>query len=152
MIMKYLLSLIFAFLLIGCGQSQKTENRGNDTIPANLSQQVAPAAPTLNASRPDTMQQNTQAPAVNPYAKANIEVKPFVNNTGDAKGSWGYDIYIDKTMYIHQPSIPAVPGNMGFSTAAKSQKAGEFVAYKIKHNIMPPAVTSKELDSLGVLR
>ena len=64
---------------------------------------------------------------------------------------FGYDIYKDDAVYIHQPHIPAVGGNNGFSTEAKAKKAAGFVAYKIEHNIMPPSVTPAELDSLGVL-
>ena len=65
---------------------------------------------------------------------------------------YGYDIYIFNSPdpYIHQPHIPAVPGNTGFQTEAKARKAAEFIAYKIKNNIMPPSVTPHDLDSLGV--
>ena len=86
---------------------------------------------------------------------APLRIALFNNDTmksdNQIKG-FGYNIYKDDALYIHQPSIPAVPGNEGFSTEAKAKKAAEFVAYKIGHNIMPPSVTPKELDSLGVLK
>ena len=85
---------------------------------------------------------------------ASLRIKIFNNDTVKAdkpiKG-FGYDIYKDDAVYIHQPHIPAVGGNNGFSTEAKAKKAAGFVAYKIEHNIMPPSVTPAELDSLGVL-
>lgn len=84
-----------------------------------------------------------------------LRIVIFYNDTAKIdkpiKG-FGYDIYKDDSRYIHQPSIPAVPGNNGFSTEAKAKKAAEFVAYKIEQNIMPPSVTPQELDSLGVLK
>jgi hypothetical protein len=65
---------------------------------------------------------------------------------------WGYDIYISGKMYIHQPQIPAVGGNLGFKTKGKARKAAELAVYKIRRNIMPPTISVEELDSLGVLK
>ena len=93
------------------------------------------------------MKAASQQPAENPYKDATIEVKAFKDSIG-----WGYDVFINKSQYVHQPHIPAVPGNRGFSSEAFAKKTGEFVGYKIKNNIMPPSVTPAELDSLGVLK
>ena len=98
---------------------------------------------------------DTVKPAPNPYANATIEVKVFSNDTlkQDFKATgFGYDIYINGTMYIHQYNIPALPGNNGFKTKEAAQKAGELVAYKVKNNIMPPTVSVEELDSIGVMK
>ena len=48
----------------------------------------------------------------NPYAKAQIITKiiPSENNT------FGYDILVNGKTLVHQPSIPAMSGNRGFST------------------------------------
>ncbi|MEO6253745.1 MAG: DUF4907 domain-containing protein [Ferruginibacter sp.] len=85
---------------------------------------------------------------------ASLRIKVFNNDTMKSdkpiKG-FGYDIYKDDAVYIHQPHIPAVGGNNGFSTEVNAKKAAGFVVYKIEHNIMPPSVTAAELDSLGVL-
>src|SRR3954462_6962289 len=86
---------------------------------------------------------------------ARLRIAIFDNDTlksGKPIKGFGYNIYKDDALYIHQPAIPAVPGNEGFSTEAKAKKAAEFVAYKIRNNIMPPSVTPQELDSLGVLK
>ena len=94
------------------------------------------------------------APKENPYINAEMEIKVFKNDSGagaNLKG-FGYDVYLNQKLYIHQPNIPAVSGNTGFNTEEEARKAGELIAYKIKHNIMPPSVTAKELDSLGVLK
>jgi hypothetical protein len=78
---------------------------------------------------------------------SDVSVKTFQQNTG-----WGYDIFANGKLYIHQPNIPAVSGNDGFKSEADAKRAGEFVAYKIRNNIMPPSVTPEELDSLGVIQ
>ena len=87
--------------------------------------------------------------AGNPYEGSVVEVKTFKND--DVLTGYGYDIYVDNSLKVHQPHIPAVSGNKGFSSEEKAKRAGEFVGYKFKNNIMPPSVSTKELDSLGVL-
>jgi len=83
---------------------------------------------------------------------SHAEVKVFSNDTVKNSGlsGFGYDIYVNNRLAIHQPNIPAVNGNMGFKTKEDAQKAGELAAYKISNNIMPPAVSVQELDSLGI--
>jgi hypothetical protein len=140
--MKTASSVLILLLLFACGQPQKTESQKDSS---------AAVIPPLKEQEADTIRQGQ--PSANPhFEKANISVKTFQNNAdNDARGTWGYDVYVDTSRYITQPSIPSVPGNKGFSSEARARKAGEFVAYKVKHNIMPPAVTPAELDSLGVL-
>ena len=94
------------------------------------------------AGKQEVQQQN------NPYAKAEITIKiiPSINKT------FGYDIFINGQRVIHQPHIPAVPGNKGFTTKAKAQKVAEFVVKKIRNNDMPPAVTIDDLKKKGVLK
>jgi hypothetical protein len=83
----------------------------------------------------------------NPYANAKITVKiiPSVNNT------FGYDIFVDGKLLVHQPHIPAVPGNKGFATKEKAKKVADFVVKKIRSNEMPPTITVDNLNKLGVL-
>jgi len=64
--------------------------------------------------------------------------------------TFGYDIFLNGKLYIHQPNIPAVSGNAGFQTEENARKIAELVIVKIKHNIIPPTVIVNELDSLGV--
>ena len=101
--------------------------------------------PDKNASR--------EVPGYNPYKDAELSVSVFKIDSIEHNGSrgWGYDILIKGEIHIHQPNIPAIMGNNGFSSEEKARAAGEFVIQKIKNNILPPAVTPEELDSLGVL-
>jgi hypothetical protein len=63
---------------------------------------------------------------------------------------FGYDIYKNKQMLIHQPSIPAFPGNEGFQTKADAVKIAMLVIKKLKRGEMPPSVSRNELIALKV--
>ena len=87
----------------------------------------------------------------NPYADAQITTKIIPS----AKNTFGYDILIESrplVQLIHQPNIPGLPGNEGFSTKEKAQKVADFVVQKIRRNEMPPIVTIKDLNNMGVLK
>ncbi len=64
--------------------------------------------------------------------------------------TFGYDILSDNKTYIHQPSIPGLPGHAGFRKKQDAEKVAKLVMYKLSHNIMPPTVEKRELDSLKV--
>ncbi len=103
-----------------------------------------------SAKEDNTVIQQPVNKEVSSDTKVKLEVKTFPNDS-TIKG-WGYDIYADGALYIHQPHIPAVPGNKGFQSAQKAETAGNFAVYKIRNNIMPPSISVQELDSLGVLK
>ena len=64
---------------------------------------------------------------------------------------FGYDIYLEGKLYVHQPTIPAVSGNRTFTSEQKAIRAAQLVVYKIEHNILPPTIEIRELDSLHLL-
>ena len=84
----------------------------------------------------------------NPYANAEITIKILPA----AKNTFGYDILFYGKPLVHQPNIPAMPGNEGFSTREKAQTVAEFVVEKIRKNEMPPTVTIEDLNKMGVLK
>jgi len=92
-------------------------------------------------------------PGYNKFEKTKLTVSVFKVDSTEVNGNrgWGYDILADGAIYIHQPNVPAIMGNSGFSSEEKAMKTGEYVIGKIRNNIMPPSVTPEELDSLGVL-
>ena len=96
-----------------------------------------------------------QSPTVayNPYENSEITVEVFKVDSLENDGStgWGYDILINGQLYIHQPNIPAVMGNNGFSSEDKAREAGELIISKIRNNILPPSVTVEELETKGLL-
>ena len=63
---------------------------------------------------------------------------------------FGYDIYKDSVLIIHQPIIPGVQGNKGFASKSDANKTAMLTIYKLSHGIMPPSITIKELDSLKI--
>jgi hypothetical protein len=84
----------------------------------------------------------------NPYTSAELTIRiiPSVNNT------FGYDILLYGRPLVHQPTIPGLPGNEGFSTKERAQKIAEFVVKKIRNNEMPPTVTIEDLNNISVLK
>lgn len=101
------------------------------------------------------MSEKAKQPQANPYKDAKIEVIVYNNDTvkQDAKYTgYGYAISVFGAKQVNQPHKPGMPGLSGFKTAADAKKTGDFVAYKIRNNIMPPTVSMQELDSLGVLK
>ena len=84
----------------------------------------------------------------NPYEKAEITIKtiPSANKT------FGYEIILNGKTLVHQPSIPGLPGNNGFTTKERAKKVGAFVVNKIRKNEMPPTVTIEDLNKMGVLK
>ena len=84
----------------------------------------------------------------NPYAEAQITTRiiPSVNNT------FGYDIIVNGKTLVHQPHIPGLPGNDGFTTKERAQTVAGFVVKKIRNNEMPPTVKIEDLNNLGVLQ
>ena len=84
----------------------------------------------------------------NPYANAKISIK-IIPAT---KKTFGYDILVYGRPLVHQPNIPALPGNDGFTTKERARKVAEFVVKKIRKNEMPPSVTIEDLNNMGVLK
>jgi hypothetical protein len=60
---------------------------------------------------------------------------------------WGYDISKKDKIYIHQPYMPAVEGQVPFQDKRSAKKTGRLVIKKIK-NHKSPAVTREELKSI----
>ena len=84
----------------------------------------------------------------NPYANSEITIKIIPS----IKKTFGYDILLQGEPFVHQPNIPALPGNKGFTTRERAQKVAEFVVKKIRKNEMPPTVTSDDLNGMDVLK
>ena len=63
---------------------------------------------------------------------------------------YGYDIFVNGRLRIHQPTIPGQPGNTGFKNKADAKKVALVVMDKISKGIMPPTITQEELKNLGI--
>jgi hypothetical protein len=91
---------------------------------------------------------NIKFPEAGAYSNVNLTYKIFdaPNNT------FGYDVYADNKLLIHQTSIPAMPGNEGFTTKPNAQKVAMLVIDKIKKGEMPPTVSVEELKKLKAIK
>jgi hypothetical protein len=64
-----------------------------------------------------------------------------------SKQGWGYDILRNNKIYIHQPYIPAVEGQVPFRDKQSARNTGRLVIKKIRKH-KSPAITKQELESL----
>jgi hypothetical protein len=96
----------------------------------------------------DTINKDSNNNEINPYKNSNItfSIIPSIENT------YGYEIFIDNKKVISQPSIPGILGNRGFISIEQAQKVASLAINKIKNNILPPTITTEELDSIGVMK
>ena len=66
-------------------------------------------------------------------------------------GTFGYDILHNGSLLVHQPGLPGQPGVEGCRSREQAERLASFVVSKITRGIMPPTVTTDELDSLGIV-
>ena len=79
-----------------------------------------------------------------PPGDTTFRIIPSEGNT------YGYDILVKNKILIHQPNIPGRPGNKGFAVKADAEKVAKLIIKKLQQGIMPPATSTKELDSLKI--
>jgi hypothetical protein len=101
--------------------------------------QQQPAQPENNAAA---------FPKAEAYANTKLTYKIIVA----ANKTFGYDVYANGKLMIHQKSIPAMPGNEGLKTKAGAEKVAQLVVDKIKKGEMPPTVTVEEMKKLKVIK
>ena len=88
----------------------------------------------------------TSAPAVQQAAPAfTYKIIPAAN------GTYGYDIYADSKLKIHQPAIPAMPSNDGFKTKAAAEKVAGLAISKMKKGESLPTISPEELTKLKAI-
>lgn len=80
------------------------------------------------------------------YKKQTITYKLIEANNH----TYGYNIFINDTLFIHQPVIPCLAGNKGFKTKADAKKVAALVIEKIGKHMVPPSVSVTEMKMLGV--
>jgi hypothetical protein len=87
-------------------------------------------------------------PAASAYANTKLTYKII-----DApKHTYGYDVFADGGLMIHQPSAPALPGNEGFKTKKDAVKVALLVIEKIKKGEVPPTISIDEMKKLKVIK
>jgi hypothetical protein len=90
----------------------------------------------------------TKLPEASAYANTKLTYKII-----DApKHTYGYDVFADGRLMIHQPGVPALPGNEGFKTKEDASKIALLVIEKIKKGEMPPTISIDEMKKLKVIK
>ncbi len=87
--------------------------------------------------------------AANKERAANTQFQYFVIKA--ANQSFGYDVYADGNLYLHQPTIPGIGGTNGFADTASAGKVARLAIKKIKQGEIPPTITSQDLKQLKVI-
>ena len=79
---------------------------------------------TSTVQSKDSLPQNAQA--VNEVANEPVFTTfIFVSDSLSKAPRYGYDILIDETKFIHQPYIPSIAGNKGFSSKENAEKTAQ---------------------------
>jgi len=126
---KHIIFFLF-FLVCNISANAQTSNisKKKSTQKSVQNKQEAPAFPNSESFK---------------NAKLTYKIISAPNNT------WGYDIFKDGSMCIHQNSIPGVAGINGFTTKNKAEKVAQLVVTKIQNGEMPPTVTQEEMKAVG---
>ena len=66
-------------------------------------------------------------------------------------GTFGYDVFADGKLFIHQPTIPAMPGTKGFESKAAAESVARLVLKKLKQGEVPPTVYLEEMKKLNAI-
>jgi hypothetical protein len=101
----------------------------------------------VNSPKKDTSDANPATAVPEEYPDV-IKAKPFLNSDS----TWGFTIYLNGKIYIHQQIIPGHEQTSGFQTENDAVKAADLVMLKMKKHISPEIVNEKELDSLGIIK
>jgi hypothetical protein len=91
---------------------------------------------------------NKKKDTANPYRDVPLSYRIISseNNT------YGYEILMNGRLYIHQPTIPGLPGASGFTSKETAMKVADLVIMKIRKNEIPPSVSVTELKKLNALK
>jgi hypothetical protein len=81
-----------------------------------------------------------------PHLRVNYQI---ITNTDH---SYGYDIFINGKLRVHQPAIPGMQGVSGFSRKSDAKKVAGLAVKKVQEGLMPPTIETRELDSLRIKR
>ena len=106
----------------------------------------------LFAQPPSAPAQPDSSAAKFPEASAYANTKLTYKILDAPKHTYGYDVFADGRLMIHQTSAPALPGNEGFKTKEDATKVAMLVIDKIKKGEMPPTISIDEMKKLKVIK
>ena len=65
--------------------------------------------------------------------------------------TYGYNIFSNNKLMIHQPTVPGMPGNEGFKKKESAEPVAKLVVKKVKNSEVPPSVTIEEMKKLKAI-
>lgn len=65
------------------------------------------------------------------------------------ENGWGYELFNEEKIIIHQEIIPVIEGNSPFLSRIDAKKTGKLALYKLSTGNIP-VITRRDLDSLGI--
>jgi len=74
-----------------------------------------------------------------------VELRPIQTDLG-----WGFDIWTDKTRFMHQPFIPAIAGYHGFKTKEDALAVGQVIYKRIIAGELP-TISPEEIKEMGLM-
>jgi hypothetical protein len=106
----------------------------------------------LFAQAPSAPSQKNSSAAKFPEASAYANTKLTYKIIDAPKQTYGYDVFADGSLMIHQPSVPALPGNEGFKTNEHASKVAALVIGKIRKGEIPPTINTDDLKKLKLTK
>ncbi|KQS27945.1 DUF4907 domain-containing protein [Dyadobacter sp. Leaf189] len=65
--------------------------------------------------------------------------------------TFGYDVYADGKLLVHQPNVPALPGNRGFVSRESAEIVARLVLRKLLNGDKLPTVSIDEMRKLNAI-
>jgi len=146
--------IFFSYLLFSCNSNTENTESGRSVTAKMISESQPPAVNTTDSITIFSSEEDDDNIKMEHVSVLdNMELKTFEvkDSTGKSQG-WGYDIYVTDIRTIHQPIIPAIPGNKPFKTESDAKKIGLLALSKMKKSGGLPTILIKELDSLGITK
>jgi len=79
------------------------------------------------------------------HTKLTYKITKVVNNT------YGYNIFSNGKLLIHQTTIPGIPGMEGFKKKSAAEKVAKLIISKIAKGEIPPTITIEEMKKIKAI-
>jgi hypothetical protein len=124
---RLIYAVVLTTLMFGCGKPEK--ETASEQIPAEAT--VADSAVPADSA--------AVVPESSSYRYQIIEAP---------EKTFGYDVYRDEALFIHQPHIPGKPGVKGFEKEEQAKSAAALMIEKMKKGVVPPTLSEEEIAAI----
>ncbi|MEI9809291.1 MAG: DUF4907 domain-containing protein [Bacteroidota bacterium] len=81
------------------------------------------------------------------YSSSTTKKEKITAKFFEGLNGWGYDILVNNVLFIHQESIPVLPGKKGFLKKEQAEQTALLIINKMKRG-QPPTITTFEMKQL----